>query len=52
MVSRLDEDSFLSGANATFVAELYERYLKNPASGSIRRGRGFSPGSATRKARS
>jgi len=32
MVSRLDEDSFLSGANATFVAELYERYLKNPAS--------------------
>ena len=32
MVSRLDEESFLTGANATFVAELYERYLQNPAS--------------------
>jgi 2-oxoglutarate dehydrogenase E1 component len=30
MAVQLDNDSFLSGANAPFIAELYERYLENP----------------------
>jgi 2-oxoglutarate dehydrogenase E1 component len=30
MALQLDNDSFLSGANAPFIAELYERYLDNP----------------------
>ena len=32
MASRIDELSFLSGANAAFVEQLYGRYLKDPAS--------------------
>jgi 2-oxoglutarate dehydrogenase E1 component len=32
MATQLDQNSFLYGANATFIAELYERYLENPAS--------------------
>ena len=32
MATQLDQNSFLFGANATFIAELYERYLENPAS--------------------
>jgi len=31
MASHAQQTSFLSGANATFVAELYARYLDNPA---------------------
>jgi 2-oxoglutarate dehydrogenase E1 component len=29
---RLDETTFLTGQNAAFIAELYERYLENPLS--------------------
>jgi 2-oxoglutarate dehydrogenase E1 component len=32
MVTRTEASSFLSGTNATFIAELYGRYLENPAS--------------------
>ena len=31
MGSHLDHTSFLTGTNATFVAELYSRYLGDPA---------------------
>ena len=31
-MSRLDQTTFLTGANATFIAELYSRYLEDPAS--------------------
>jgi 2-oxoglutarate dehydrogenase E1 component len=31
-MSRLDESTFLSGVNAGFIAELYARYLEDPAS--------------------
>ena len=30
MAPRLEQDTFLFGPNATFVAELYSRYLENP----------------------
>jgi 2-oxoglutarate dehydrogenase E1 component len=30
-MSRLDQTTFLSGANATFIAELYARWLEDPA---------------------
>ncbi|MFO1190385.1 MAG: 2-oxoglutarate dehydrogenase E1 component [Alphaproteobacteria bacterium] len=30
MVSRLEKTSFLTGANATFIAELYQRFLTDP----------------------
>ncbi|MSO75941.1 MAG: 2-oxoglutarate dehydrogenase E1 component [Alphaproteobacteria bacterium] len=32
MVTRIETSSFLSGTNATFIAELYGRYLDDPAS--------------------
>ncbi|MBI1208594.1 MAG: 2-oxoglutarate dehydrogenase E1 component [Azospirillum sp.] len=32
MVAQIDRSSFLYGANATFIAELYTRYLNNPGS--------------------
>ncbi len=32
MGSKIEQTSFLSGANATFVAELYAKYLENPDS--------------------
>jgi 2-oxoglutarate dehydrogenase E1 component len=32
MPTQLDHTSFLTGANATFIAELYARYLKDPGS--------------------
>jgi 2-oxoglutarate dehydrogenase E1 component len=31
-MSQIDQTSFLTGANATFIAELYSRYLADPAS--------------------
>jgi 2-oxoglutarate dehydrogenase E1 component len=31
-MSRLDQTTFLNGANATFIAELYSRYLETPSS--------------------
>jgi 2-oxoglutarate dehydrogenase E1 component len=31
-MSRLDQVTFLTGANATFIAELYSRYLEDPSS--------------------
>ena len=30
-MSEIDPNSFLSGNNAAFIAELYARYLENPA---------------------
>ncbi len=32
MASKLEQNSFLFGANATFIAELYGRYLDDPGS--------------------
>src|ERR1700722_14583081 len=32
MASQTDQTSFLDGTNATFIAELYARYLENPGS--------------------
>ena len=32
MGSSIEQTSFLSGANATFVAEMYAKYLENPDS--------------------
>ncbi len=32
MTKQLDQSSFLSGGNAVFIAELYSRYLEDPAS--------------------
>ena len=32
MPTQFDHTSFLYGANATFIAELYARYLKDPNS--------------------
>ena len=32
MATQLDQNSFLSGANATYVSELYARYLADPSS--------------------
>src|ERR1700687_3401713 len=31
-MSQIDQASFLCGSNATFIAELYSRYLADPAS--------------------
>src|ERR1700720_3036522 len=31
-MSRQDQNTFLYGSNATFIAELYSRYLDDPAS--------------------
>jgi len=31
-MSQIDQASFLYGSNATFIAELYSRYLADPAS--------------------
>ena len=32
MATEFDESSFLNGANAPFIAELYDRYQSDPAS--------------------
>src|SRR5580693_8874314 len=32
MPTQIDQTSFLDGTNATFIAELYARYLENPGS--------------------
>jgi 2-oxoglutarate dehydrogenase E1 component len=32
MSSYMGLSSYLSGANETYIAELYERYLRNPSS--------------------
>jgi 2-oxoglutarate dehydrogenase E1 component len=43
MATQIDQNSFLHGANATFIAELHERYLSDPASVDVS-WRGFFSG--------
>src|ERR1700752_142449 len=42
VMAELDGTSFLTGSNAGFIAELYERYLEDPRAGDESWGRFFA----------